>query len=106
MLWNFLGTFFSSRILEFILGFFCAAFLYQVCERELLLLHCGVCLLQEIKFLSISSIWVLKFCSIEPIGRFPPSQKKKGKKKRGKTECTRLWCFACGFGSERENCEF
>ncbi len=77
---EFFGTFFFLELWNFFLGSFVLHFLYQVCKRELLLLHCGVCLLQEAKFLSVSSIWVLKFSNIEPIGRFPPSPKEKEKK--------------------------
>ncbi len=114
------GLFFS-RTLEFFWGVLCAAFLYQVCKKGAFVVALwGLFYYKKSKFLSVSSIWVLKFSNIESIGRFPPPQKKKKKKGGAKNRvrstmvlclwvwigerklrvfsiapCVGLWCFLC-----------
>jgi hypothetical protein len=78
-------------------------FLYQVCKRELLLLHCGVLFITRSKFLSISSVWVLKFSNIEPIGKFPLPKRKRTKKKgrKNRVHSTMVLCSWVWIGERK-----
>ncbi len=100
---NFLGPLFTPRTLEFFFGFFCAAFLYQVCKRELFVVALWGLFITRSKFLSVSSVWVLKFSNIEPIGKFPPPQKKKNKKKEGqnRVHSTMVLCLWVWIGKRK-----